>query len=234
MRKTIDKHSRNYDGRGSGPRGFIGQIFKDTVNAYYFQFNPTSISMGEKANWDLYSLPGSLAPLAHFMQMSPDAISFELLLDATENTDRQKERNVDASGQYIGAYGELLGLLTILNPNIMYESFDVARTSRFRAPAYVIFGLGPIIKRCVFLDANWQITRWFSDLVPSRIMVKISLQPVMASLESDYNTLQSNIKNANTQKDMLHVLTGDKTYRAGDVFRNTFNQLVSEDLFLLE
>jgi len=229
----LDKTSAAYDGRGRNARGLLGQIIDGDAKVWYFQFNPSQIQMGESANWTVYNTHGSLQPLATFQHMRPDDITFELLLDATDKT--QRDVSINDGGDYVGAYADLLALLTILNPNIANEEFDTSRRSRFTAPAFTILGMGPIIKRCVFTQASWKIVQWFNDLIPSRILVNITLKPVTVSLESDFLLVQRMAQTAHQNK-MFDLGNASSVWApihaAGKPFTSASRD--SSSLFLLE
>ena len=229
--RALDKVSSSYKGRGRNTRGFLCSITnKDELKYYEFQFNPSELGGGDKSNWELFHIPGSVLPVCSFLQTEPNEIAFDLLVDATDKTTAygtpRRDYRQPEGNEFIGVYADIMAISSLGQPNIDPSINDVLadRTVRFTSPAYIILGMGPLIKRCILQGISWKILQWFNNLTPSRAVITINLMPISSGLETDLTLVKENITTTN--------LLFNKIY--SNKIKIFINKKTTQKLFLLE
>lgn len=194
---ALEKDNTNYSGGSLERPGFVkGVIVKDVkgdYSYYTFQFNPAEMGGQNHANWNVYSPPGTVLPIASFMHMNAPTLELELFVDCTDISQRRKAGNagpLTVNDKFIGVWADILAAITFVNPDVKKKEFNIAGC--FSSPAPVILSMGPVITRTVLTAVDWKITQWFQDLVPSRATIKLSFTGIVSTFANDFADLKKN------------------------------------------
>ena len=191
----------NWKGFSSATHGFVATIGKDTINPYFFQFNPNKLSGGTNAKYEMQSLSASTLPIASFLHMDNKPFMFRLFVDASDAGSYNMARR-EINGEKVGVWADIVTLVGMMNPDYSDSLYvKVQNINRFNAPTNILFGWGPIITKAVLTTVSWDIQFW-SESIPIRAEIDITLNPISSGLENDYN-LMKNLQNST--KDALPI-----------------------------
>jgi len=163
-------------------KGYLGRISNgEMVDMFGFQYNPTETTRGRQVSYNDISPPGSPQPTANFVSIAGDVITLQLLLDAVEDYDPNKEGT--------GAMKAALEMFT--QPDYAQFSDDIGQ---FVSPPVARYGMGDdswevrvdsVQFRDVRFNREGQATRTYVDIQMTAIFTDI------ATLRSRLDRLQN-------------------------------------------
>jgi hypothetical protein len=161
--------------------GYLGRVVGgELVDIFPFQYNPTIVTRARSVEYNFSSPPGSPIPFAQFKSISSDRITLELLLDAVEIYDEDK--------QGVGAQKAFLESLT--QPDIDSYSVDLGQ---FIPPPVAKFSLGRESFDVVATGVQFRDVRWNRRMICTRSRAQIQLATYWVSA-ANLGTWLSNLE----------------------------------------
>lgn len=144
-------------------RAFLAKIEGGEVKSTYeFQFNPTEDEKSREVEWGWASAQGTALPEAIFNRINSEKFTLQLLLDATENYDADKE----------GVRADIAALEMFTMPDPEAFSSDLGQVA---APPAARFGIGNDVYTVVMETVTTRVVRRNSEMHPTRAYVDISM-----------------------------------------------------------
>jgi len=144
-------------------KGFIGRVAQgELVAVLPFQYNPTETTRRVTAAYNYISAAGSPIPTASFKSGTGSQITLELMFDAAEDYDDNKEG--------VGAYRAFLESFCL--PDVEDYSTDLGQ---FIPPPQALYGLGKDSFHVVVNDVQFRETRRAPNGDVTRMRAQLNL-----------------------------------------------------------
>lgn len=145
-------------------KGYFARITNgEVVSTFRFQYNPTRVVREHQTDYEFVSPPGSPLPSAYFRAIQGQVITFQLLFDASETFDDDKE----------GVSAQMAELESYNQPDISQFTSDLGS---FVSPPQLRFGLGKRSWAVLSTSITFTEERFNRQMVPTRARADVSLR----------------------------------------------------------